>query len=55
LREPAKFFKKTPKARKSAREEHRREHRRLPTAISFFFVADKPLEKHRRRSFFGAD
>jgi len=32
-------------ARKSAREEHRREHRRLPTAISFFFVADKPLEK----------
>ncbi len=28
-------------ARKSAREEHRR----LPTAISFFFVADKPLEK----------
>jgi hypothetical protein len=42
-------------ARRSAREEHRREHRRLPTAISFFFVADKPLEKHRRRSFFGAD
>ncbi len=36
-------------ALKSAREEHRREHRRLPTAISFFFVADNPLEKHRRR------
>ncbi len=33
-------------ARKSAREGHRR----LSTAISFFFVSDKPLEKHRRRS-----